>query len=142
MYLYGVFPLASLDTFHDSSTVTLGDIFWFWIFLTDVVLVSSADFQKIFIHLVIFKNKLFTGHCSGQASEKWRPIKFHPTLYETQFIKNSCPCSTLVEWQCYVFITTSTFLFKNSTALYPCTSQCRKMVRHTLKVLQLLLQDF
>ena len=100
---------------YDLFTVTLGDNFWFWIFFTDVVLVSSAGFQKIFVHLVIFQNVPFTVHCSGQASEKWRLIKFHSTLYETQFIKNSCPYSTLVEWQSYAFITTSTFLLKSST---------------------------
>ena len=95
---------------------------------------SSAGFQKIFVHLVIFQNVLFTVHCSGQASEKWRLIKFHSTLYETQFIKNSCPYSTLAEWQSYAFITTSTFLLKSSTVFEPFTSKCRKMVRHTLKI--------
>ena len=93
-----VFSLPSLDTYsYYFFTVTLEDIFWFWIFLADVVLVSSVGFQKIFVHLVIFQNAPFTVHCSGQAPEKWRLIKFHSTLYETQFIKNSCPCSTFVE---------------------------------------------
>ena len=31
---------------------------------------------------------------------------------------------------------------RNDEAMQPFTSQCRKMVRHTLKILQQMLQDF